>query len=335
MALIPITLLIASCENDDIKMAEEFGQTSATLSAANTKISADIYDSCTRRALLFGNNNFKSREQMKEALKVCDELYKPNAIRTKLAGGVLIGYVKAIGELATDDRAGFNQRFTAIEQSLNNLQFQKDTQDETGNPTTITVGLEANAVNAGIRIADFISNLIVLDFRRENLKPAIVCTSKPIQDYSEQLAEFVNSYYVDYTLNQEIDKLTEVRGFEKAEDKLLKQEIQAITNLKKEGSAYVTALESTGKFHNRLKFIFNNGQDELSTEQEIECDKYLNPDIKEARYPNDKKETYNSSSSSVLHHKISFYELKQVNVALEEYINEVTPLLAQINKKSE
>ena len=206
--------------------------------------------------------------------------------------------------------------------------------DDNGIPVIETVGLEPNAVNAGVRVANFISNVIVLDFQRKNLKSAIVCTSESIQDYSENLAEFIDEYYVNDTLNQEIDKLSEVRSFEAAQDKAFKQEIRDVIDLKTEGANYVSTIRSTAKFHNRLKLIFNNGEDKLSAEQQIECNKYFEPANNKTHSLNDQEEEKYSVPSSFLDQKISSYELNQVNIAVKDYIKEVTPLLSRVKEKS-
>ncbi|ELS00636.1 hypothetical protein Xen7305DRAFT_00003370 [Xenococcus sp. PCC 7305] len=322
LTLVSATFFLGSCTNEDIKTAEKFGLLSAELSAANTRISADIYGSCTRWAILFGNDTPRSRSQMQTVIKDCDE-YRQNAEKAKLAGGILIGYVKAIGELATEDSAGFNQRFAEIEESLNSLAFDKNvptpTAEDPNKISTIKVKFNDSAVKAGVKIAEFITNLIIRDFRRENLKTAIVCTSDSIEEYSEELASFFEDHYVNYLLDREIDKLAEVRGYDKAEDQLLKKEIQDIVELKKGGSAYVILIQSTAQFHNRLKLIFNDDQNELSIEQNKECDEYF---------------AFNSSPSYLSNQAISLNELDRASKALDNYINEISPLLAQINKKS-
>ena len=92
-----------------------------------------------------------------------------------------------------------------------------------------------------------------------------------------------------------------------------------IINLKEDGSAYVTLIQSTAKFHNRLKLIFNEDKDELSPEQNRECNEYF----------------ASNYLKSLTKHKISLNEFEQVSITLRDYIDEISLLLAQINRESE
>ena len=62
-----------------------------------------------------------------------------------------------------------------------------------GNLNINGIKINENARKAGVKIADFIINLRVRYFRRDNLKLAIVCTDKDIQEYSANLSSFIDS----------------------------------------------------------------------------------------------------------------------------------------------
>lgn len=348
LALVPISMMLGSCRNDDLKTAEQFGLLSAGLEAANTKVSADIYNSCVRTASWFSQGTFKSRERMQEQLKVCDELYRPNAGRANIAGGVLVNYVKSVGELATEDTAGFNQQFTKIGEALAKLEFST---------STGTAKLEQNTINTGVKIATFLTNLILGDFQRRNLKAAIVCTDADIQTYADGLADFFDKYYVNDLLDEEIDKISEHYGFygtrlnnivnalfdnsgdpqifASLQEKQMKleqderAEIDKVVIKKNEGAAYVTAIQTTAEFHTKLKRIFNNDKDQPSRQQQSKCQKFFKQN-NSSRTASDK-----IRPTALLSQDLSPSELAQVRKVAKEYISEVSPLLAAINQKSE
>lgn len=92
---------------------------------------------------------------------MCDRLYRPISQNTEIAGSVLVSYVAAIGNLATKNENGFTPKINQISETLDNLDI---------NGQKI---IDENAREAGFQIVDFITNLLVNDFRRRNLKLAI------------------------------------------------------------------------------------------------------------------------------------------------------------------
>jgi len=343
-ALIPVSIMLGSCGNNDLKIAEKFGLEAAKLEAANDQVSADIYDSCVRTASWFSQGDFKSRLRMQEQLKVCDELYRPNSERANTAGSVLVGYVRSVGELAAQDTAGFNEKYTTIATALKSLEVKT---------STGTAKIDDNTINAGLKIANFLTNLILRDFQRSNLKSAIICTDEYIQSYANGLATFFDQNYVNYLLDSEIDKISEHYGFyggrlnsvvnrsyDNSEDPEVfaslqeqqmeleqkeRTEIDKVVNKKKDGAAYVTIIRKTAEFHTKLKRIFNANKEQLSPQQKSECEKYF------ARETG----SINAQSSAFLNQEINPSELTQVKEVTKKYISEVSPLLAVFDQKSE
>lgn len=336
-ALIPLSLLLGSCQKEDLSAAESFGNLAQSLQEANEKISDDIYGSCTRNANWLALGTADSRRNSQERLAVCDKIYLPNSRNTKIAGSVLVSYVAAVGNLATEKNTNFTPQLNKISGALGKLSIDEKTR------------------TAGVKIAEFITNLLVRDFRRDNLKVAIVCTDPDIQEYSAKLSNFIESSYVKgesldspSLLDQEITQIQGNYGFYVGEvnRRLVKlsesqehiqdfkalveeqtlleaqqrAEINKVIERKKDGSNYVEAIRTTAEFHGKLKRIFNNNREELSSAQIKKCNEYR----------------ANSASASVQNteqednswnQKITTSELKQAQKAAKEYINKITPLL--------
>ncbi|MHC5762631.1 hypothetical protein [Nostoc sp.] len=333
LALIPFSFILGSCQKEDLSAAKSFGDLSQSLAIANETISADIYASCARSATWEALGTHLSRINSKDHLDKCDETYLPNSQNTEIAGSVLVNYVAAVGNLAIENDNGFTPQLNKISDGLGKLNFNE------------------NARTAGVKIADFITNLLVKDFRRDNLKVAIVCTDQDIQKYSAYLSDFIESSYVKSLLNEEITQIHENYGFYisevnrrlvklsnpedalqdfsalQAQQTLLeaeeRAEITKVIERKKQGSAYVAAIRSTAEFHRKLKRIFNKEREELSSDQIQKCNKYRSK--KESlSFQNTEKEY------DVWNQEITTSELKQAKKVTKEYIDKVTPLFNEI-----
>ena len=320
LALVPASLVLASCGTEDLEAAKSFGALSQGLAAANQTISADIYGSCTRAATWKSWGHQGNRDIMYKNLKNCDSQYRTNAVNTEIAGSVLVNYVRAIGNLATEDEQGFTVQFNAISEALGTLNIDGVTINE-------------NARKAGVQVANFIANFLVRDFRRDNLKSAIVCTDPDIQAYAANLSAFIDSSYVKFLLNKEIETINENFAFyiidsnekRRSLEQKERAEINKVIKRKNQGAAYVTAIRSTADFHNKLKQIFNNNQDGLSPELVRNCNQYRSDN-----------ENLNVQNNDVTEDswdlQISASELKQIQNVSKEYIAQITPLLAQIQE---
>ncbi|WP_392479315.1 hypothetical protein [Nostoc sp. C110] len=333
LALIPFSFILGSCQKEDLSAAKSFGDLSQSLAIANETISADIYASCARSATWEALGTQQSRINSKERLDKCDEIYLPNSQNTEIAGSVLVNYVAAVGNLATENDNGFTPQLNKISDGLGKLD------------------IDENARTAGVKIADFITNILVKDFRRDNLKITIVCTDQDIQKYSASLSDFIESSYVKALLNEEITQIHENYGFYISEvnKRLLKlsnpeddlqdfnalqtqqtlleaeerAEITKVIERKKQGSAYVSAIRSTAEFHRKLKRIFNKDREELSSDQIQKCNKYRSK--KESlSFQNTEKEY------DVWNQEITTSELKKAKKVTKEYIDKVTPLFNEI-----
>ncbi|MBH8577983.1 hypothetical protein I8752_34550 [Nostocaceae cyanobacterium CENA369] len=338
LALIPIYFLLGSCKNDDLEAAKSFATLSESLAIANKQISADIYASCTRSASWEALGTAASRKNMQDQLDVCDKQYRQNSENTEIAGSVLVNYVAAVGNLATKNENGFTPKIEQISETLGNIDINGQKINE-------------NARKAGFQIVDFITNFLVNDFRRRNLKLAIVCTDPAIQEYSTNLSNFIDSSYTDYSLNREIKQINEHFGFyvgqvnrrltelsgsndnpqdfntlQERQTLLEEQEraeINKVIERKKEGAAYVATIRSTADFHSELKQIFNGNRKEISPKQFQVCKKYRSePESQNVQNTDRQNDSWNQ--------KITSLELKQAKKATKKYIDKVTPLLQEI-----
>ncbi|WGV26318.1 hypothetical protein [Halotia branconii] len=329
LALIPFSFILGSCQKEDLSAAKSFGDLSQSLVVANKTISADIYASCARSATLEALGTTENRINSQNQLNVCNDIYLPNSKNTERAGSVLVNYVAAIGNLATGNDNDFTPQFQTISESLGNLPINE------------------NARTAGIKIADFITNLLIKDFRRDNLKVAIVCTDQDIQEYSAQLSDFIESSYVKNLLDREIMQIHENYGYyigevnkrtklSNSEDNLQdfsalqerqtlleaeeRAEITKVIERKKQGADYVTAIRDTAEFHGKLKRIFNKNREKLSSAQIQKCNKYHSNNANlSVQNTQQKDELWNQ--------KITTSELKEAKKVTKEYIDKITPLL--------
>ncbi|MDZ8225112.1 hypothetical protein [Nostoc sp. ChiVER01] len=338
LALIPIYFLLGSCKNDDLEGAKSFATLSESLAIANKQISADIYASCARSASWEALGTSESRENMQKQLDVCDKEYRKNSQNTEIAGSVLVNYVAAVGNLATTNENGFTPKIEQISETLGNIDINGQK-------------INGNARQAGFQIVDFITNFLVSDFRRRNLKLAIVCTDPAIQEYSTNLSNFINSSYTDYLLNREIKQINEHFGFyigqvnrrltglsgskdnpqdfntlQERQTLLEEQEraeINKVIERKKYGAAYIATIRSTADFHSELKYIFNGNQKETSPQKIQACKKYRsNPESQNVQNTDRQNDSWNQ--------EITISELKQAKKATKKYIDRVTPLLQDI-----
>lgn len=329
LALIPASLVLVSCTNSDINTAQEFSAASNALQQLNTDVAKDIYNSCIRSNTWLAKGTSGSRQNMRDALKICDKEFRPNSVRTEQAGRILVEYFKAIGALATEDRNAVKTRFEGIGTELQALK-----------------GLKPDTIKTGLNITTFLSNLILSDFRRENLKTAVVCTDNDIQIYSTGLSNFIDELYVKELLDEEIDSVmrysggyrspltnktnllleagspevfTSLQEIQLKRDQTLRTEISKVIDKKNTGSAYVTLIQATATAHADLKRIFNNGKNNLSPELTAKCKEYTNRKINDVTF---------------LKQEISQSELVQVKEVAKAYAKKITPILASIKGQS-
>ena len=245
----------------------------AEFEASTTKLAYDIYNSCIRRAQYYPLQAPGNDAIQEQAIKDCNDLNRPQAANAKKANQVLINYMVAVGQLASDNTVKFNESLVNITKALNGLNIK-------------AIELNKEQVDAGIGIANFFIDWITRKFRRGNLKKAIVCTDDSIQTYSEGLMNVFQEGYIDGILEQENKRIRRYyedyatvmrqRGAIDREFRALELEkFQAIeASLKRHDAAYayIAIINKTAEVHGGLKEIFA-ANEALPTP--AECEQYL------------------------------------------------------------
>jgi hypothetical protein len=337
LILIPVSLALHSCTNRDLKAARSLGEVAENLEQLNDSVALDIYDSCVRSATWLNRDTSVTGQNVREGLQNCDTLYRPNADRTRIAGDLLVNYVRAIGQLAEDSgqKESVRTQFEAIGESLSSLQVPA------GEGLTVQF-FPVNTIDTGVNIATFLTNLLLGDFRRSRIKLAVVCTDDDIQSYSTDLVSFINELYSQEQLNDEVDSITrfylqtnllgdvvtqplqadyvaEIQNTQDRRNAELRTELLKVNDRKNTASAYVNAIRETAVTHAQLKQIFNDGKDKLSPEQTARCDRYFASDTA--------KTSLKTSANESIESDISPVELAKIRTVVEQYITRMQPLL--------
>ena len=324
LALVPSSLMLISCgDTSDLKGAEKYGLMAAEFEASTTKLADDIYNSCIRRAQYISLQAPRNDTIQEQAIQDCNDLNRPQAANAKKANQVLINYMVAVGQLASDNTVKFNESLVNISNALNGLNIE-------------AIKLNKEQVDVGIGIATFFIDWVTREFRRGNLKEAIVCTDDSIQTYSKGLTNVFQKGYIDGILEQESESIRRYyedyatvmrqRDAIDREFRALEQEkFQAINaSLKRRDAAYayLAIINKTAEVHGGLKEIFA-GNEALPTP--AECEQYLAV----------KDENNTSQSSSVDNweekEKLTPSELQQVSKISAQYKEEVMPLIRQLD----
>ena len=323
LTFIPVAFLAVSC-GSGFESVEKFGLSSAIIKESSEKIANDFHGSCIRKAKYNTSETFPAIiETRAEQEKECEK-YLEDVELVSDANTVLIDYMVSLGKLASNDSPSFDKTLDALEASIKNLNTT------VGSTTSSGIFLEEEQVNAGLKIARFIFNRLVLEFRRENLKEGILCSDDYIQVYTPGLASIVeeyksflateknkvDSYYTKYSPTPERqNQVLALFTFEQNYN----QEIDEINNKKQAANAYIMILEKTAKTHLELKEEFNN---EKMNDQEIK--KFCEPYFAEIKSENKDRKNISSSLPSL-------EELERINEIVMEYQDEVEPLVKQLD----
>lgn len=339
LILISTSLALSSCTNRDFKTAQALSGKAEKLEELNEEVSLDIYDSCVRSNNWLNRDTSQTGQNIRDGLKQCDQIYRPNSDRARIVGQLLVGYVGAIGELTTGREEEVKTKFESIGESLGNLKV------ETGNSTLQFTG---DTIDAGVNIATFLTNLLLTDFRRRNIKLAVVCTDPDIQSYSMGFTSFIDEIYMQGQLDDEIDSITryylqtnlltdvitqplspesapELQNAQDRRNAELRDELSKVTDRKNTASTYINLIQETAATHAALKRIFNNGKDEISPEQTAKCNQYF--------AQSETKTNMKTVETDFPNQEISQSELEQARKEVDAYIERVTPLLESLDSE--
>ncbi|MBW4515041.1 MAG: hypothetical protein KME11_07440 [Timaviella obliquedivisa GSE-PSE-MK23-08B] len=339
LILISTSLALSSCTNRDFKIAQALSEEAERLNELNENVSLDIYNSCVRSNNWLNRDTSQTGQNIRDGLEQCDQIYRSNSDRARIVGQLLVGYVEAIGELTVGREEEVQAKFESIGASLKELRV------ETGNST---LQFTDDTINTGVNIATFLTNLLLTDFRRRNIKVAVVCTDPDIQSYSMGFTSFIDEIYMQGQLDDEIDSITryylqtnllsdvitqplspesapELQNTQDRRNAELRDELLKVTDRKNTASTYINLIQATAATHANLKRIFNDGKDEISPEQTAKCNRYFAQD--------ETKTNMKAVETDFPNQEMSQFELEQARKEVDAYIERVTPLLESLDLK--
>jgi hypothetical protein len=332
ISLLPVSLIICSCDRADLDAAEKYGLMSAEFQDSTSKLANDIYDSCVRKTKFYPMNFAKLRTLQIEEMKKCDSLYKPVAGKAQIANQVIVDYMTAVGQLASDNSVNFNESLANIGTALKSLAIPTK--------TTTPVTLNSTEVDAGINIVGFFLNLAKQDVQRDNLKEAILCTNEPVQTYSKGLTSVFQDGYIGEILKLEQDRVTgyyqdyasliENEGGKVDDFRTLEEEyasdLDSVLEKRDAALSYIQIINITATKHGQLKAIFTKDDQPVSEEQlKATCQQYF---ARKEEQPT----SSNSFQDSEENEQISDAQMKKVRALALQYASDIEPLLKDVNK---
>jgi hypothetical protein len=331
IALLPVSLIISSCDRADLDAAEKYGLMAAEFQDSTSKLANDIYDSCVRKTKFYPMNFADSQTLQREEIEKCDSLYKPVAGKAQIANQVIVDYMTAVGQLASDNSVNFNKSLANIGTALKSLAI----------PTKNTpVTLNSTEVDAGINIVGFFLNLAKQDFQRDNLKEAILCTNEPVQTYSKGLTSVFQDGYIGGILKLEQDRVVDyyqsyaslIKDEEGKVDDFITLEkeyasaLDSVLEKRNAALSYITIINKTAEKHGQLKAIFTKDDRPVAEEQlKATCQKYF---ARKEEQPT----SSNSFQDTEENKQISDAQIKKVRALALQYASDIEPLIKEVNK---
>lgn len=189
LALIPLAFLFQGCAQEDLKAVEGLQPTAMKINQLGSDVIADFYASCIReRRLALEGEEFVDGLRGDHFIPVvASEYCNPYSVRTHSAqqvNGLLVAYLESLIKLASNQTVNFS---TNIEQAgasaatLSNMLGTPVSQD---------------FITGGTGIANSLVNMWSANFRRESLTEVLICTNKPLEDYTSSLSEIVGRVYL-------------------------------------------------------------------------------------------------------------------------------------------
>jgi hypothetical protein len=314
-----------------IKSAQEFGSLSEQFEDNTNKLANDIYDSCIRRVRYIQMDDPVSNDARDEALKQCEELNKPASEQARDANRVMIDYMRAVGELASDNIVSFDDQFTKIEESLNNFSIP------TGSGTNVS--LPEGFAKTGVKIANFIFSWAAKSYREGTLREAITCTDEPVQTYTSGLKYAFQEGYINGLLQQELFRVNSYyndyaallrarKGTDQEFRDLQKESFDAIQPvLQKRNAAlsYIEIIDATANAHADLAKLFLKHRNPPA---DSVCQAYFGADQTNKALSSKTQKSFNNADSA-----LTVEELTEVKQIATDYQKEVEPLLSRMSEE--
>jgi hypothetical protein len=315
--------VLFGCNTPDpaINAAKQFGLSSDDFSSKTDRLSNDIYDSCIRRITYFSlRGGITSRDR---AIANCESLNKPTAARMRSATRLVTNYITSISSLASDNPVKFDGEFSTLKDSLNKLTTPGG-----------SIVLPQNTVEKGTQIGNLIFGWIVNQRRKGSLREAIICTDKPLQEYTMGLNSAFQAGYINGILENErktaisyydfyLTRLSK-NGSDKEFldlEKISSDAIQQITTRRDSAESYIAVIDKTAKMHTELKQIFSENIKPLS---EAACNVYLQAQDSSSTKDLPGKQTSYSNSP------LTSREIAAIRKVAINYQKAIAPLLQKI-----
>jgi hypothetical protein len=324
-------LLVASCGK--LKQAEELGRLSQNLSDSFSSLSDDIYLSCLRKSK-YNSGRFPDIIAVREKNdNSCDKEFRPVSEEVKDANVVLIGYMGAIGTLATNQPGFFRPNIDRLQASLSSVNDHL--------PALKIPSVNPNAITSGFNVLNVLADIFTYRFRYSNTKTAVVCTDKDIQEYVPYLKyiveqgyipliesekQVVNSYFTDLTpspkatsnLSDRESSYNLTENYNNTVDQIIKRKIAA--------TSYIQILEKTASTHAAIANEFLGNTPKNSEKIINKCQKFF----KGGKYLTSSSKS--STSDLPIKSSLSNKQTKRLETILSQYYMSVSNLNENISE---
>jgi hypothetical protein len=259
-------IVLTGCSTpQDFAAVNTFAKVSDKLEASFPSIAEDLYGSCLRSARYAGTNLSRNGkgilEPRKEAEKKCNANFSGVGEGLSETNELLIGYMRGLGEIATDSTVTYTSNSDRIANGL------------TG------AGLNSTQVKAGQSIFNTLLKAATEGYRRGQLKTLIVDYDKDVQSLTSGLKIIIGDKYLRTSLRAEKDQLdTYFEGYieeraiaAKEKSAILPSEVLAIEGQwnteqellrarKEKTVLYVAILDKIATGHKQLYTLFSDSK---------------------------------------------------------------------------
>jgi hypothetical protein len=282
-------MLLGGCStaSEGIKQAQLFGSTAGDFKEKSDMLAKDIYTSCIRKARFYqvyptSDGIKKADETRFNALNDCEIYNRPAAGNAANANAVITNYVVAIASLASNKQVDFSNQLEQVSTSLKNFKVP------VGNTS---LELQPEAINTGIKIANFVLTLATNHYRGVQISKAMICIDPSLQTYAKGLRETYEKGYINGILDQEEsmirayynyyarilskqpsspEKATALEALDKSSYDAL---LPAIQN-RLAAKSYLNVITATADTNTKIANVFRQS---IKLPTEAECQVYLTP----------------------------------------------------------
>ncbi|WP_144051024.1 hypothetical protein [Calothrix sp. PCC 6303] len=205
--LVPLALMLGGCSGSslDIEAAKNLSKIGQKADIAFEKIANDLYQSCLRTAnytplqssTTEGINQARvnaekscSEDEQREQSSLNGVNRKTNSKEASLALNngnlIIISYLTALGQLASDDLINYDPELNSIQDSLVEIP-----------------GIQTDVVDAGTAIARFLFRVFSEQERRSTLKDAVLENDRSLRFYIDGFSEGIIKGYINGALETE------------------------------------------------------------------------------------------------------------------------------------